>query len=123
QAAINLYRYGRYSEAKSKLEKSRDIYYRYSMTRNVEQIDNYKKEIKRSIELNEANKNFEEGKRYYNSGKYDRAKPKFLKAKKVYEYYRNYTLSKERDVYLENIKYKIEIQNADKYFKEGQEKL
>ncbi|WP_073508101.1 hypothetical protein [Streptobacillus notomytis] len=120
QAAINLYRYGRYSEAKSKLEKSRDIYYRYSMTRNVEQIDNYIKEIKRSIELNEANKNFEEGKRYYNSGNYDRAKPKFLEAKKVYEYYRNYTLSKEIDVYLENIKYKLEIQLADKYFEEGQ---
>ncbi|CAM3248388.1 hypothetical protein [Streptobacillus ratti] len=120
QSAISLYSSGRFSEARDRFEKSREIYYRYSMNRNVEQIDAYIKDIKRRIELNEANKYFDEGKRYYNSGNYDRAKSRFLQAKKVYDYYKNYTLSKEIDVYLENIKYKLEIQVADKYFEEGQ---
>ncbi|ACZ01405.1 hypothetical protein [Streptobacillus moniliformis] len=120
QSAISLYSSGRFSEAKVRFEKARDIYHRYSMNRNVDQIDSYLKDIKRRIELNEANKYFDEAKRYYNSGHFDRAKSRFLEAKKIYDYYKNYTLSREIDVYLENIKYKIEIQIADKYFEEGQ---
>lgn len=119
-SGISLYNSSRFSEAKTKLEQSRSIYYKYSMSRNVDQIDTYLKDIKRRIDFDVANRNFDEAKKNYNSGSYDRAKTRFLEAKKIYEYYGNYTLSREIDVYLENIKYRQELQIADKYFEEGQ---
>ncbi|WP_156300536.1 hypothetical protein [Streptobacillus canis] len=120
ESGINLYNLGRFEEAKSRLEQSRNIYSRYSMNRNVEQIDVYLRDIVRRVDLDKANRYFDEGKTYYNSGNYERAKIRFIDAKEIYEKYRNYTLSREIDVYLENIKYRVELQSADKYFEEGQ---
>lgn len=120
EEAISYYNSNNFEMSKKRFEDARRIYANYRINNYVNQIDTFLSDINRRVALNEASKNFDEGKRYYNSKNYSYAKTRFENAKKVFNYYGNYTLVREIDVYLENIKFKEAILEADKYFNEGE---